>query len=490
MEIRLYPRPAPALAAPQAAGDRLQIWIGVFGVAGAPPVQWFLSGTPITPATIAALHSVRPPEHVPSASPRAFTGLYEFTGLQPETSYTVMVQSEGQQASIAVRTLPNQLPPDSNKPFHVLLVSCYYQPEDRNELVSAVIGQLNGALKPNLTLLLGDQVYLDLPTLTDYEDDTTWLAEWFEQSYVRNWQGPGGLRAILSSAPCISIPDDHEYWNNAPHSSLVVGNTQSAEGRQRWRTAADMLYRGFQLPVPLQLGDPFILDIPPLSFFLADSRSQRTESRSQSMTPQARHRLQAWCNRVAEEGLFGVFATGQSLYDEPVGNVKGSVVDYSLSNYGDYPEIIRLLMSIPDRGQPILCLTGDVHWGRVAKCVDIKTGRDAFYEVISSPSALVSSVGFDELKKVGDFFGGLFGKSDPWPRHPNSDTPPDFLAQQVLNKQYRSQELYGQPGDQAVLLSFSCAGYGVDVRVTYYPIHEDAQLRRPITVGPLHLRPL
>ena len=490
MDIRLYPRPVPAMTAHHTAGDRLQVWIGVFGVATTPSIQWFLNGTPVTPTIVVALHSVRSAELVSSSSPRAFTGVYEFTGLQPESSYTVKAQSGVQQASIEVRTLPNQLPTDSNTPFQVLLVSCYYQPEDRSELVSAVIGQLKGTFRPDLTLLLGDQVYLDLPTLTDYKDDTTWLAEWFEGYYVRNWRGPGGLRTVLSSAPCISIPDDHEYWNNAPHYSVVVGNTKSAEGRQRWRTAAEMLYRGFQLPAPLQLGDPFILDIPPLSFFLADSRSQRSESRSQSMTPQARQALQAWCTRVSQEGLFGVFATGQSLYDEPIGTLQGSVMDYSLSNYGDYSEIIRMLMSIPERGRPILCLTGDVHWGRVAKCVDVKTGRDALYEVISSPSALVSSVGFDQLKQAGEFFADLFGKSDPWPRHSNPDTPPDFLATQAFDKRYRSHELHGQPGDQVVLLSFTRAGRGVDVRVTYYPIHEDAQLRRPIAVGPLHLRPL
>lgn len=490
MDIRLYPRPVPAITANQTAGDRLQIWIGVFGVATPPPIQWFLNGTPITPTTITDLHSVRSAELVPLTSPRAFAGVYEFTGLQPESAYTVKAQSGVQQASIEVQTLPNQLPTDSSKPFHVLLVSCYYQPEDRSELVSAIIRQLKGTFRPNLTLLLGDQVYLDLPTLTDYKDDTTWLADWFERYYVKNWRGPGGLEAILSSAPCISIPDDHEYWNNAPHDSLVVGNTQSAAGRERWRTAAEMLYRGFQLPAPLQLGDPFILDIPPLSFFLADSRSQRSENRSRSMTPQALQALQAWCNRVSQEGLFGVFATGQSLYDEPVGSLKGSVVDYSLSNYADYPEVIRMLMSIPDRGRPILCLTGDVHWGRVAKSVDVKTGRDALYEVISSPSALVSSVGFDQLKMVGGFFGGLFGTSDPWPRHSNPDTPPDFLAMQVFDKRYQSNELYGQPGDQVVLLSFTRAGYGVDVGVTYYPIHEEAHVRQPIAVGPLRLRPL
>lgn len=490
MDIRLYPRPVPTSAAHSAAGDRLQVWIGVSGVAAPPPVRWWLNGNPVAPSPVVPLGSVRSPAVVSSAAPRAFAGVYEFTGLRPESLYRVRVESGGREASLEMRTLPDQLSTEANHPFHVLLVSCYYQPEDRNELVSAVVGQLKGALRPHLTLLLGDQVYLDLPTLTDYKDDTAWLAAWFERDYVRNWHGPGGLGAVLSSAPCISIPDDHEYWNNAPHYSPVVGNSLSAGGRQRWRAAAEMLYRGFQLPASLEFGDSFILDIPPLSFFLADSRSRRSENRSQAMTPEARQALKEWCDRVAREKLFGVFATGQSLYDEPVGSLTGRVADYALANYGDYPEIVRLLTSIPDRGQPILCLTGDVHWGRVTKGVDVKTGQGALYEVISSPSALVSSVGLDQFKKVGGLLGGLFGKPDPWPRHAPPAKPPDFLAMPVRNKQYRSAELRGQPGDQVVLLSFMRAGYGVDVRVTYYPIHEDARVRQPIAVGPLHLRPL
>lgn len=147
MDIRLYPRPVPAMTAHHTAGDRLQVWIGVFGVVATPPIQWFLNGTPVMPTIVVALHSVRSAELVPSSSPRAFTGVYKFTGLQPESSYTVKAQSGVQQASIEIRALPNQLPTDSNKPFQVLLVSCYYQPEDRSELVSTVIGQLKGTFR-------------------------------------------------------------------------------------------------------------------------------------------------------------------------------------------------------------------------------------------------------------------------------------------------------------------------------------------------------
>jgi len=490
MDCRLYPRPVPITTPDRAAGNRLQIWIGLFDVTAAPPLQWLVNGTPAAPTSIAPLGAVRDARLVAADVPRAFSGIYEFAGLQPDTSYTFTADVGGERVSVAARTLPNELPAGLNNALHVLLVSCYYQPEDRSELVSAVIRRLSGSVAPQLTLLMGDQVYLDLPTLTDFEDDAAWLAGWFEGYYTRNWRGPGGLTAILSSAPCISIPDDHEYWNNAPHFSPIVGNTKSVAGRERWRTAAEMLYRGFQLAAPLGVGDPFILDIPPLSFFLADSRSRRNEDRGQTMTPQVIQALQAWCDRMAQERLFGVFVAGQSLYDTPVGTLKGSVADYSLANYADYPDMIRALMSVPDRGLPLLCLTGDVHWGRVTQCVDVSLARNVLYEVISSPSALVSSVGIDQWKKVGGFLGGLFGKRDPWPRHSNPEKTPDFLATDVLDKRYRSDDLYGQTGDHVVLLSFTRAGIGVDVRVTYYPIHQDTRVEQPISVGPLLLRPL
>ena len=221
MDCRLYPRPVPITTPDRAAGNRLQIWIGLFDVTAAPPLQWLVNGTPAAPTSIAPLGAVRDARLVAADVPRAFSGIYEFTGLQPDTSYTFTADVGGERVSVAARTLPNELPAGLNNALHVLLVSCYYQPEDRSELVSAVIRRLSGSVAPQLTLLMGDQVYLDLPTLTDFEDDAAWLAGWFEGYYTRNWRGPGGLTAILSSAPCISIPDDHEYWNNAPHSARL-----------------------------------------------------------------------------------------------------------------------------------------------------------------------------------------------------------------------------------------------------------------------------
>ena len=489
MDIRLYPRPLPTTAEHPKAGRQLHMWIGVFGASADPVLSWFVNGSPSNPIPIVPLGRIRSIDNPPSGLTRNLSGVYEFKDLEPDREYRIRVSSDHEEASIDVHTLPDELFTDSSQAFNVLLVSCYYQPEDKKALVSAVVDKLNGAQRPHLTLLLGDQVYLDLPTLTDFKDDPKWLETLFETYYVRNWQGPGGLCSILASAPCVHIPDDHEYWNNAPHSSPWVGNSYSPEGRQNWRRAAETLYQAFQKHAGLRLGEPFILDIPPLSFFLADTRSQRTENRAQLMDTPAKQALKSWCERLVRDRLFGIVATGQSLYDEPAGTAKGKVVDYSLSDYGDYPEIMGYLKTVPEKGSPLLCLTGDVHWGRMTKSIDVKANRDAFYEIISSPSALVATAISDQLLKAGSAIGDLFGKSTPWPRHADFKKAPDFLAMDVLGKSYASRYLNDQTGDQVTLLSFTRSGYGVNVRVTYYPIHPIIEMRQPKIVDPpLQLR--
>ena len=103
----------------------------------------------------------------------------------------------------------------------------------------------------------------------------------------------------------------------------------------------------------------------------------------------------------------------------PLGGIQTdyAVGDYELPDYGDFPEIVTSLRRLTDAGRPVLCLTGDVHWGRVATAQNVATSRMSFAEVISSPASLVSTVGVDQAKKVINVIGGLFGKKNDWPRH-------------------------------------------------------------------------
>src|SRR4030095_15421379 len=239
--------------------------------------------------------------------------------------------------------------------------------------------------------------------------DLAWLADKFERDYTLNWRGPLAHTGILGAAPSCSIPDDHEYWNNYPHLSPFIQNSFKEESRDRWRRSAQAVYEGFQLASPAKRGDPTIIEVHPLSFFIADTRSNKDFDRRFTMSEEAHQRLGDWVSQVIDKRQFGVFVSGQSLFRPAAGEFSGGIGDFEMPNYGDYDRIMRSLESLVDAGRPVLCLTGDVHWGRVVTTTDIRTGRIAFGEVISSPSSLVSTIGADQVKKLGAIIGGLFG---------------------------------------------------------------------------------
>jgi hypothetical protein len=83
--------------------------------------------------------------------------------------------------------------------------------------------------------------------------------------------------------------------------------------------------------------------------------------------------------------------------------------------------------------------------------------------------------------------GGLFGKSNPWPRHSDAPKPPDFLASDVLAGRFRNSMLHPQKGNHVALLRFSRHGGGIELRITYWPIRLDTTIGKPQEVGPLQL---
>lgn len=483
MSIVLYPKIAP--------NDRLRVWIGAFQRTQAPVLSWAIDGTAVTPTELSPISSVRSDAMLaggPANTARAFTGVYEFSGLNPDTSYRVTVKADGVDAGVLdTRTLPNSVPWQIDRSFNVLLVSCFHQAEDRGGLAGTIVSQLKSSSKPNLTILAGDQVYLDLPTLKDFPDDLQWLAQKFEEDYVRNWSDTLAYARVLEAAPSVSCPDDHEYWNNYPHPSPFIGNSRTTGGQNRWREAAQAAYRGFQLVPPADLGQPMTLDVHPLSFFFADTRSNKDADRAFTMTDAARQHLNDWVTHLITNRLFGVFISGQSLFSEPAGRFTGAVGDYDLANYGDYNRIVSILQRAADAGRPLLCLTGDVHWGRVATTRDIRTGRKAFTEVISSPASLVSTVGLDQGKKLINSIGGLFGRKNPWPRHSDPADLPAFFASGALQGRFPCSRVHGQRGNHVVMLHFRQNGSGLELRIKYWPISFDSNTGRPVEVGPIDL---
>lgn len=486
MDIVLHPRAAPS--------DRLRVWIGAFQVTSAPSLAWSLDGVAAEPVALRPIASARtddllPANQAPETIPRAFTGVYEFAGLEPDSLHTISVSAAaGGECELSARTLPSEIPTDLDRWFNVLLVSCHHAAEDRRGLSGIIVSQLRALVRPHLSILAGDQVYLDLPTLKNFEDDEVWLADKFERDYIENWRGPDGYAQVLDAAPSVSIPDDHEYWNNFPHPSPFIQNAWSQDGRDRWRKAAQAMFRGFQLPYPNSLGEAFILDVPPLSFFIADTRSGKDPGRGFTMPDSEHQRLNDWVDRVIAGKRFGVFVSGQSVFEDPISSAKGAIADYELPNYEDFGRIMQTLQRLIEGGRPLICLTGDVHWGRIAAAQDITTGRTAITEIISSPSSLVTTVGADTINKIGGFFQGVFGSSDPWPRHSAPSEPPAFLASSALSGRFPCSTIHGQKGNHVALLSFRQAGDGVKCRVTYWPIHSDSSVASPVELGPFKFK--
>ncbi len=375
------------------------------------------------------------------------------------------------------RQLPARIPGPDEAPFQVLLLSCYCRGEDAHFLVSEKAREIQKTFGIDLTVMMGDQVYLDIPTFQNLPESPVALADALEKKYRDNFVPNGttnaGFASILSLAPTMAIPDDHEYWNNAPHLSPLVQNSFTSAGRSTLHRIASALftgYQGFAAPTA-SVDQPFehaVLDIGPLSFFLANTRSFRTENRNQCISAETINLLDRWTTQLQNDGRFGALITGQSMLDAEAQGLSGAVGDYALSNYQDFPRMVRAIERL-NASVDVLLLTGDEHWGRVARLFpkDDLRGETSIYEVICSPSALITTV-------VGDFFRSFFrrlsGTRDPWPRH--NDCP--FIAGQLRLKGARStywgETLHRQKGDMLCLLSISTRGQALHIAPRYFSI--------------------
>ena len=484
--LAVYPRVAPA--------GRVQCWVGAFHYAEAPSLTWFVNDVEQRPTVVRPLASARPVSDgwADPDEPRVFTGLFEFTApvIVPGRPHRIRVEPDEAMGDTvdAVRSLPKEIPEGPDHWFNILLISCFYWKADKTGAVGRLVRRLPASYRPDMALLLGDQVYLDLPPFYPFRSNAAWLAKRFEETYSRNWKEERAYRSVLSATPSVSIPDDHEYWNNFPHWATIIPVTWKDDGRQEWKAAAARMYEAFQrpavgLPADLavngvtgfNLGDPVVITVPPLSLFILDSRSCRSADKKHSVNPKAIAVLKKWVDDVKAKEHFGVIATGQS-YLEKAADWKGRFTDFTLLNYEDIePQIEQILELAYGGGRPVILITGDVHWGRFAATRAGQSGPRLIYEVISSPTALVE----DPRAKLS--LRGLFrGSRDPWPFHSEPKTPPrDFGVSKRPDRILHSEMLHRQKGNHVALLSFQRHGLGIRMRTAYWPVHSDFQGRAP-----------
>jgi PhoD-like phosphatase len=483
------------------AAGRLHVWVGLADVNPAPAPSFRVNGAPVVPTTLRPLTPVLTGALGARADTTVFTGFFELRDLPPGLPVTLEVTAGTERIERRVATLPARVPDGPQDRFNVLLLSCFHQLEDKTGTAGAVLSRLK--VTPHLTLFGGDQVYLDLPTAADFKDDAAWLGNKFQNDYLANWFGdrrsgdprtvPPGYPQVLSLAPGVFMPDDHEYWNNYPFKATVIQNSWSEGGRRRWTQAAEAVYRAFQEHPALGLGAPRAIDVEPLSMLMLDTRSQRAlDSRARAgdlLGAPGRKALADWVDRlVAHAGdarpWFGMLVTGQSFFSPAAGPARGAIADYEYPDYAaDYAYMVEQVERVTRAGLPVILATGDVHWGRMLRADDPAAPGATVFEVISSPTSLVSSILVDQAKETWGAIKDLFGPSDPWPRHGEPAKPPERFGRAGQYSPTLVQRTTGKPaamrGNQAFMLRFARSASGLDVEVTCYPLSGNAAFDGP-----------
>jgi hypothetical protein len=334
----------------------------------------------------------------------------EVRPLRARTSYSLRLRVDDERVMGSekylregrVTTLPAALPARGEKPFTLLVGSCFYGPEDRGGLVGGTYQYLPEDQRPDVKVLCGDQVYLDNPwretTLKWYRANQKpglFRAMLFDK-YVANWTQisgeDAGFRQLLADGANYFCSDDHEFWNNAPNFGGVgLLNNLTRGQRKWWFEEAVRLFRAFQSPSSL-----LQFEVPPVSVCIADTRINRDTKGVRFLRDEDLSAVRRWI-----EGLQGpgVLVVGQPVLVEGDGIVRSllkkglkkavlSYMDRDLPHYAQYKDLVGHIKS---SDHSVVILTGDVHFGRVA-CGELKPGSETtLVEVISSPMHAVLS---------------------------------------------------------------------------------------------------
>jgi hypothetical protein len=364
-----------AVCGPSTAQE-VTLWVSDWNQVGAPPIDVRLAGgTTVT-------HQVQwqPLPQVPGTAQTA--GRLTVSGLVPETKYGVIVDPGGVRIDLWPRTLPVVLPPQG---MTFLLGSCYYRPHDDGEIVAA-LQDLRDPEPPWFKLLVGDQIYSDVPLRGFVAFHGLGAAEYAER-YAQHWSYEP-YRKFLATGACFFTCDDHEWWNNAPEWQPQLPWTWTLPARQASFQNGLDTYHFYQRPSNAAGGLWYTIDIPPVSIFVADTRSQRTPYDAvprRLMSPAELQAIVQWT-----QGLRGpaFLVLGQPLF--------GTLGDWRDYNLPDFADEYRILWDVIEQApHRITILTGDIHVGRLARSPGVNgvPNRPPVYEVTASPLALVPGGG-------------------------------------------------------------------------------------------------
>jgi hypothetical protein len=371
----------------------------------------------------------------------------EVTSLAVRRTYAFTMRAGGNPVAAAtVTTLPNELPTLGEKPFTVLLGSCFAYHEDKQLKVGNTFFHLPHQAKPDIKFLAGDQVYLDSPWhWYAIPRSGQQLRDAFLEHYVNTWSQKDGFVRLLSDGANFFSSDDHEFWNNAPNRGSLWVNTWTKDGRTEWFAAASELYRVFQTPKSIMQ-----FSVRPVSFFIADTRMNRDENWNNFMTPADLDELGKWVKTLRGPG---VLVIGQPLLQKATSYFKGTFGDWNLPDFKQYE---RLVDALANSEHSLVVLTGDVHFGRIARS-SLRAGGELI-EIISSPMSLVDPNVRGTWAKAPDTF----------PSTRPADTTPAALAKTGIV----TEADFAPTEGHFLTLEFTRRGTGANLRVRFWPVFE------------------
>jgi hypothetical protein len=266
-------------------------------------------------------------------------------------------------------TLPRRIPASGSKPFTIGLGSCFYDHRDGGQAAGAYQALYErgpASVRPDITFLTGDQVYLDIGF-----DSLAWDPDEIRQrvadDYARHWQSLGG---ILNRGGTWMLPDDHEYWNDYPfHDSLLptLLALKIDKVRKVWTKASKDAVKNIQRSPRV---DIFSIGND-LSICLADLRSFRSK---RAFIPDADFQeIGDWARGLRSPG---VFVIPQPLIVKP-NDLERNLLAFKA-------QYTKLVEALGESGHDIVLLSGDVHYGRIATC-DLGQKGGRLIEVIASP---------------------------------------------------------------------------------------------------------
>jgi hypothetical protein len=311
----------------------------------------------------------------------------EATELRPGRAYTFrFTDGETTNVPLETYTLPQRLPADG---VTVAIGSCFFDGFDMSARIEAVLRRPWLGKRPLLQLWNGDNLYVDVPSFGLLAADKPYVQTL--ERYLRYFDGTGYMRA-RAVTPNFTTYDDHEFWNNFPEPQIHLSrdDDQLRLGYTMAGWACLDLFQASlnpsQRPELFQLvqdqsraSRSFQLDLPPLSIFFADLRSNRDRQRpnARMMARRDLAALELWAASLPGPG---VLVTSQPLWI-----AKGDKVDYNPPDFAaEYAAIWRALRSAPF---DVMVVSGDVHHSRIIKLSFADAPDRAVYEVVSSPAS-------------------------------------------------------------------------------------------------------